>query len=47
MFSFAYYQYTLLLPDLDKSCIRKFSDFEWFKKKIIDFYPYTYVNNNI
>ncbi len=42
LFSFSYYQYTLLIPQLNSECIRKLSDFEWLQKKLLILFPATF-----
>jgi len=42
LFSFSYYQYTLLIPKLNSECIRKSSDFEWLQKKLLILFPATF-----
>ena len=42
LFSFSYYQYTLLIPKLNSECIRKTSDFEWLQKKLLILFPATF-----
>ena len=42
LFSFSYYQYTLLIPRLNSECIRRTSDFEWLQKKLILLFPATF-----
>lgn len=42
LFSFSYVQYTLECPELKTSTVRKLSDIQWFKDKLMLLYPATY-----
>ena len=44
IFSFSYYQYTIVCPDLQTSVKRKLADFEWFREKLTILFPAVYVN---
>lgn len=39
IFSTQYYQFTLTIKEINKSVVRKLTDFEWFYHKLISFYP--------
>ena len=43
IFSFSYFQYTLTCPYLKTTVLRKLNEFEWFRKKLILFYPTIYI----